>query len=131
MKILNKIIILGLIVSCFIATTIFTGCTLVGLDVQKNADFNPHVLDPHVNKTAWQLIKERSIQNQPDSIYNLMYQAIIYSGIDTLEYTKPGRTFILLHNDAIYRLNKNKITTDCYWGKYLVNGKAATKWSDY
>lgn len=108
-----------------------SSCTLAGLDIQKNADFKPHVLDPHVNKTAWQLIKERSVENQPDSIYNLMYQAIMYSGIDTNEYTKPGRTYILLHNDAIYRLSKNKITTDCYWGKYLVNGKPGTKWEDY
>lgn len=131
MKKLNKVTKLVVIVGVFTLMAFSSACTLVGLDFQKNADFNPHVLDPHVDKTAWQLIKERSIQNQPDSIYNLMYQAIVYSGIDTTEYTKPGRTFILLHNDAIYRLSKNKITNDCYWGKYLVNGKPATKWQDY
>lgn len=109
-----------------------SGC----LKYQKNAEYTPYVLDPHINKTAYQYIKDRSYNYAgKDTIFKLMRQAIEYSGIDTNEYLKPDRTFILLHNDAILRTTVvNKVptpTADCYFGKYLVNGKPATKWSDY
>jgi len=112
------------------------GCNLAGLKYQENADYTHYVLDPHINKTAYQYIKDRSYNYAgKDTIFKLMRQAIEYSGIDTNEYLKPDRTFILLHNDAIYRttvVNKvPTVTTDCYFGKYLVNGKPGTKWSDY
>jgi len=108
------------------------GCNLAGLKLQENADYHPYVLDPHINKTAWQYIKERSYNFAgKDTVFKLMRQAIEYSGIDTNLYIKTDCTFIFLHNDAVYRLSNKVITADCYWGKYLVNGKPATKWSDY
>ena len=108
------------------------GCNMAGLKLQENADYHPYVLDPHINKTAWQYIKERSYNFAgKDTVFKLMRQAIEYSGIDTNLYIKTDCTFIFLHNDAVYRLSSKVITTDCYWGKYLVNGKPATKWSDY
>ncbi|XHR96628.1 fasciclin domain-containing protein [Mucilaginibacter sp. UC70_90] len=87
-------------------------------------------------KTTWQFIKDRSYNFAgKDTVFKLMRQAIEYSGIDTNLYIKTNCTFILLHNDAVYRttvVNKVPIiTADCYWGKYLVNGKPGTKWSDY
>jgi hypothetical protein len=107
-------------------------CNLAGLKMQENADYHPYVLDPHINKTAWQYIKERSYNFAgKDTVFKLMRQAIEYSGIDTNLYIKTDCTFIFLHNDAVYRLSNKVITADCYWGKYLVNGKPATKWSDY
>lgn len=109
-----------------------TGCKkLAGLKLQQNQDHIVHTLDPHLNKTAWQYLKDRSIGNNPDTIFKRMYDAIIYSGIDTSEYTQADRTFIFMHNDAVYRLASNKVTTDCFFGRYLVNGKPAKRWEDY
>ena len=98
--------------------------------MQKDTDHETSVLDPHINKTAWQYLKERSILNQPDTIFKRMYEAIIYSGIDTAEYTQPGRTFLLLHNDAVFR-TATPTATDCYWGRYKVGGQVAKSWSQY
>lgn len=115
-----------IMVFCF-----FESCKkLVGLDLQENVAHPTYTIDPRINKTAWQFIKERS-SGIPDSICYQMYRGIIYSGIDTSEYTKTGRTFIVLHNDAVIRIASNKVTTDCYFGKYLVNNKPATRWEDY
>jgi len=112
------------------------GCNVAGLKLQESADYHPYVLDPHIDKTTWQYIKDRSYNfTGKDTIFKLMRQAIEYSGIDTNLYIKTNCTFILLHNDAIYRttlVNKvPTITADCYWGKYLVNGVPGKKWSDY
>lgn len=115
---------------------VMSSCNLAGLKMQEGVDYHPYVLDPHINKTAWQYIKDRSYNYAgKDTIFKLLRQGIEYSGIDTNEYIKNNRTFILMHNDAIFRttvVNKvTTITTDCFWGKYLVNGKPGTKWSDY
>jgi hypothetical protein len=59
-----------------------------------------------------------------------MYEGILYSGIDTNEYTKPGRTYIFLNNDAVTRTNSNP-TDVGFFGAYQVSGKNGTKWSDY
>jgi hypothetical protein len=108
-----------------------TGCKkLAGLDLQEDTDHETSVLDAHINKTAWQYLKERSILNQPDTIFKRMYDAIIYSGIDTAEYTQPGRTFLFLHNDAVFR-TATPTATDCYWGRYKVNNAVAKSWSNY
>ncbi|AEW01612.1 hypothetical protein A4D02_06315 [Niastella koreensis] len=108
-----------------------TSCKkLAGLGLQQNSDHVTSVLDPHINKTAWQYLKERSIGNQPDTIFKRMYDAIIYSGIDTNEYIQPGRTFLFLHNDAVFR-SAQATATDCYWGRYKVNNAVAKSWSQY
>jgi hypothetical protein len=112
-----------------LSVVLFTGCKkMFGLNRQDNVDHETSTLDPHINKTAWQFLKERS-SGKPDSIFSRMYDAIVYSGIDSAEYTKPGRTFILLHNDAIVR--GTPTAADSYWGRYKVNNAVATKWSDY
>jgi hypothetical protein len=110
---------------------VMPGCKkLLGLPRQQNEDHVVTTIDPHIYKTAWQFLKERAT-GQPDSIFKLMYDAVVYSGIDTNEYTKPGRTFIFLHNDAILRKSGSTTTTDSYFGKYKVNGVAATSWTQY
>lgn len=116
-----------------LAALVFSGCKkLAGLPLQENTTHIVTTIDPHINKSAWQFLKDRALGSNPnDTIFKRMYQGIIYSGIDTAEYTKSGRTFLLMHNDAVYRLASNKITTDCFWGHYLVGGKAGTKWEDY
>jgi len=109
----------------------FTSCKkLFGLDRQSNTDHVVTTIDPHIHKTAWQYLKERANGN-PDTIFKRMYDAVIYSGIDTNEYLKPNRTFIFLHNDAVYRKSGSTVTSDCYFGKYKVNGQPATSWDQY
>ncbi|SRR5258705_5148905 len=116
--------------------TSFTGCRkLFGLENQKNEDHPTTTIDPHIYKSAWQYLRDRALGSNPnDTIFKRMYQAIIYSGIDSAEYTKPNRTFIFYHNDAIRRLSGTTVTADCYFGRYKVGpapGAAATKWEDY
>ncbi|HEY1166053.1 MAG TPA: hypothetical protein VGE90_12820 [Chitinophaga sp.] len=119
-----------------------SACTIAGLDMQEDWNFEPHVSDPHTNVTAWRFMMER---NQPgqDSVFNLMLQGIAYAGLDSTAYTQTGKTFILLHKDAVLRIDKNKTTNDCYFGRYLVqdrdaNGnpipgktRAAKNWTEY
>lgn len=110
------------------------GCKkFMGLERQTDWNFTPHVLDPHINKTAWQFLKERALGDTPaDTILKRFYDGIMYAGIDTNEYTKPDRTYIFLHNDAIYRISSNKITTDCYFGYYKTPlNKTGVAWTDY
>lgn len=112
-----------------------TGCKKVlGLQLQENWDFQPVVLDPHINKSAWQFLKDRALGDNPnDTIFKRMYDGIIYSGIDTNLYTQQNKTYIFLHNDAVYRKSGSSVTTDCYFGYYKVGNpaKAATRWEDY
>lgn len=109
------------------------GCRkLFGLERQKDWNFDPVVLDPHINKTAWQFLKDRAVGSTPaDTIFKRMYQAIVYSGIDSNLYLQSNKTFIFLHNDAVYRLSSNKITTDCYFGYHKIGTATGTKWEDY
>jgi len=106
---------------------------MFGLDLQEDYDRNPHTLDPHTYKNTWEYIKSRSIENPTDTILKSMYQAIIYAGIDTNEYTKPNRTYILMHNDAIRRLASNVVQPDCFFGAVTVEGKTPLmlQWEDY
>lgn len=132
MKEIQKLFLtLALVIAIALITT---GCQkFVGLKKQTDWNFTPVTLDPHINMTAWDYLKQRALGTNPnDTIFKRMYQGIIYAGIDTNEYTKPNRTFVFLHNDAVYRLSSNKITTDCYWGFYKTKaGKTGLSWSDY
>lgn len=108
-----------------------TGCKkLAGLSLQEEAGHETSTLDPHINKTAWQYLRERSNLSPTDTIFKRMYEAIVYSGIDTTLYTQPGSTFIFLHNDAVFR-TAAPTATDCYWGRYKVSGQVAKSWSQY
>jgi hypothetical protein len=126
----NQRIIYITVFICLLVMGLASCKKVAGLKLQEDTDHTTSTVDPHINKTVWQFIKERSILNQPDTIFKRMYDAIIYSGIDTAEYLQPGRTYILLHNDAIWRTGTTT-PTDCYFGRYKVGGVAATKWSDY
>jgi hypothetical protein len=119
---------------CF-GAMFLSGCKkLFGLKLQENQEHIVSTIDPHINKSALQFLKDRALGTDPnDTIFKRMYQGIIYSGIDTNEYTQSGRTFIFLHNDAILRKSGSTVTADCYFGKYRVGSPlaAATKWEDY
>ena len=125
----------SLAVLLFMTVSILTTGTackkMIGLDLQQNVEHVTSVIDPRINKSAWQFLQERSYLRQPDTIFKRMYDGLIYAGIDTAEYTRAGRTFIFLNNDAIYRFASGRVQADCFFGRYLVAGKVGTKWSDY
>jgi hypothetical protein len=77
--------------------------------MQKDYDYKPEEIDPHYDITVKQFITSRGI-NGPgsDTVFKWMEKGIQYAGIDMAEYEKPGRTFILLHTDAIRRLTSGK-----------------------
>lgn len=133
MKQAKHMVGIGLVL--FFIIFLSTGCKkMFGLERQENWDFQPVVLDPHINKSAWQFLKDRALGSTPaDTIFKRMYDGIIYSGIDTNLYLQSNKTFIFLHNDAVYRVSSNKITTDCYFGYYKFGNpaKTGTKWEDY
>lgn len=118
-----------------------TGCKkFLGLSLQTDASHTPYLLNPNLNMTAWQYLKYRSGTDttnpnwRTDTVFKLMYQAVLYSGIDTSEYTKPGRTYIFLHNLAVQTLNATvpvTVSNNCYWGYYLVDSVPASSWSQY
>ena len=112
-----------------------TGCKKVlGLKLQENWEFEPVVLDPHINKSAWQFLKDRALGSTPaDTIFKRMYDGIIYSGIDTNLYNQSNKTYIFLHNDAVYRKSGSTVTTDSYFGYYKVGSpaRAAVRWEEY
>ena len=119
-----------------IAVLLLTACSkIAGLERQQNVDHITSTIDPHIKKSAWQFLVDRALGTAPaDTIFRWMYRGIIYSGIDTSEYTKPGRTYIFLHYDAILRKVSNVTQADCYFGKYKVGaapGVAAARWEDY
>jgi hypothetical protein len=134
LKIQQKIVYYSICIC--LSVLLLPGCKkILGLKLQENQDHVVTTIDPHIYKTAWEYLKQRALGTDPnDTIFKRMYQGIIYSGIDTNEYTKSNRTFIFYHNDAILRKSGTTTTTDCYFGKYKVGpapGAAATKWEDY
>jgi hypothetical protein len=123
---------------------LLAGCKkFAGLDRQEDTEHHPYLLDPHVKMNAWQYLKYRSgteTASGGDSVLYRMYQAVLYSGIDTNEYTKTDRTFIFLHNLAVLNYTTTAPfvpATTCYWGYYPVMDpvgdtlRPATSWNDY
>ncbi len=127
MKILNHYI-KNFIGAASIAV-LMSGCSLFGLDVQKDYDRTPKTLDPKIYKTTWEFIKEKAANPANNNGLSRMLDAIIYSEIDTMEYMKPGRTFILLTNAAIY--NSSASNTAVFWNNVKINNARATAWSSY
>ena len=119
-----KFISIAIIIACISFSVTFTGC----MKLQKDYDrvTNVDTLDAHVYNTAWGYLKSRAYANKTvsDTIFRRMYDGIIYSGIDTLEYTKPSRTFIFLTNGAI-------TSSTGLWGKVLNGTTAGKNWASY
>ena len=111
---------------------ISVGCNkLAGLPLQKNVPYNGGVLNTNSGLTTWDFIKSRG-PGKGDSLFSLMYQAIIYSGIDKNLYTRPNTTYILYTDSAIiFHSSTGSVSTSSYWGYYKINKKAATSWFQY
>nr|WP_199076615.1 hypothetical protein [Pedobacter sp. ASV19] len=119
-------LIKGKIMVFLCATVFISGCSLAGLDLQKDYNRTPHTLDPHINKSAWAFIKERATSG--DKTFERLLAGIKYSEIDTTEYMKPGRTFIVLNKDAVSVTGK---APNGVFQNFLVNGKAPADWTAY
>jgi len=96
----------------------FASCSLTGLDLQEDYDYQKKTLDPHINKTARQFLEERSYTpaKASDTVFKWMRLGLDYAGISLDEYEKSGRTFIFLHNDAIRVWDSSKkVATAGFW----------------
>src|SRR4026208_787679 len=82
----------------FAVASILSGC----YKLQKDYNYVPKTLDPHINVTAKDFMNSRGKAGVgSDTVFKLMQLGIEYAGIDMAEYEKTGRTFIFLHNSAI------------------------------
>lgn len=118
-----------ILISAAAISALISGCSLFGLDVQKDYDRTPKTLDPKIYKTTWEFIKEKGASPTNNNGLSRMLEAIIYSEIDTLEYTKPGRTFILFTNASIF--NTSATNTTVFFNNVRINNARATAWSSY
>lgn len=70
--------------------------------LQKDYEYKPSTLDPNINMSAKQFLLSRgSAGAGSDTIFKWMQLGLEYAGFDMAEFEKGGRTFILLHNNAI------------------------------
>jgi len=120
-----KYFAIAITITCLGLCFTFTGC----MKLQKDYDrvTNVDTLDAHVYTTAWGYLKSRAYNNKTaaDTIFRRMYDGIIYSGIDTLEYIKPNRTFIFLSNSSI------TTSSTGLWAKVLNGATAGKNWKTY
>lgn len=104
-----KKIDLYIVFMLFVAVFIITGC----YKLQKDYDYRPTEIDPHYDMTVKEFLLSKGatpVVNN-DTTLKWMQKAIEYAGFDLAEYEKPGRTFILLHTDAIRRLTTSGSVT--------------------
>ncbi|MDN5284914.1 MAG: hypothetical protein JWR38_1188 [Mucilaginibacter sp.] len=104
---------------------LISGCEK--LKLQK--DFNrstTDTLDAHVGKNAWAYLKSRAYSNTTDTVFRRMYDAIIYSGIDTNLYMQQNKTYLIYTNAAVTTAKTG------LWATYLTSKKVAAKsFKDY
>lgn len=94
-----------------------TGC----YKKQTDYKYNPSELDPHYNVTVKEYLLSRgSAGVGSDTVFKWMQKAIEYAGVDLAEYEKPGRTYILLHTDAIRRLTSGKVTAGFFFDHPII-----------
>ncbi|MDB5009752.1 MAG: hypothetical protein JWQ06_541 [Mucilaginibacter sp.] len=94
-----KFLSIAFIMAYFGIAIMFSSCLKMQKDYNRKT--NVDTIDAHLNMTAWAYLKKRAYGSATDTIFRRMYDGIIYSGIDTNEYKKPGRTFIFLSNSEI------------------------------
>jgi hypothetical protein len=118
-----KIFSITFIVACFGMTIMFSSCLKMQKDF--NRPTNVDTLDAHLYTTAWGYIKKRAYGSATDTICRRFYDAIIYSGIDTNEYIKQNRTYILLSNSEITTAKTG------LWAVVTNKGVAGKSWTSY
>lgn len=124
-----KKVFLGSAILCIIFALSLSSCKKLAL--QKDYHRVKDTVDSHVYMTAWDYLKKRALGTTAnDQIWKSFYDGIIYSGIDTNEYTKPNRTYVFLNTNAVTRTNSNLSDVGLF-GAVLVNGKSGKSWTDY
>ena len=115
----NKLMVL------FGLSLFISGCSMFGLDIHEDYEYEKSIINENVGVTAWDYLKQRANgTNANDTIFRWMKKAIDYSGIDTMEYMKPNRTYIFLHNDAIRRVNATQVLqTNCFFTDFPIIAK--------
>jgi hypothetical protein len=94
-----------------------TGC----YKLQEDYEYKPSELDPHYTITVKEFLLSRGVNGVgSDTVFKWMQKGIEYAGIDLSEYEKPGRTYIMLHTDAIRRLTSNKVTAGFFFDYPIV-----------
>src|SRR2546422_7892750 len=102
------------ILSLLVLAASLSGC----YKLQKDYKYEKHVLDPHINMTAANYLYSRSdnvASTGTDTIFRWMKKGIEYAGIDTAEFSKPARTYIFLHNNAIKTVSSGKVTAGFFF----------------
>lgn len=89
-----KSTILSVIAVFSISLALLTGCEIAGLELQKDFKFDASIRDSRINMNALEFMKSRT------DLFSSMIEAVNYTGMSE-EYTKPGRTFLLLTNRAL------------------------------
>ncbi|MGF1925233.1 MAG: hypothetical protein ACQUHE_13735, partial [Bacteroidia bacterium] len=142
---------LKLILSLLLCFSLFlSSCSLFDMDIQEDYKYEKSTLDARINKSARQYLLDRGknpiVPN--DTIFKWMELGLEYAEIDLAEFDKPGRTFILLKNEAIRVRPANGIPTSGMWFTFGITSKnpdgtlklkadgtpdvvPARKWSDY
>ncbi len=140
-----------LVLSFFLGLNLcLSSCSLFEMDIQKDYEYKKSSIDARINKSARQYILDRGkspiVPN--DTIFKWMQLGLEYAEIDLAEFDKPGRTFILLKNEAIRVLPANGVPTAGMWFTFALTSKnpdgtlklkadgtpdvvPAKKWSDY
>jgi hypothetical protein len=121
----------NIVIASLLILAMATSCKKLSL--QKDYDRDPHILDPKLGKAAGLYLTERAtgVKAPNDTIFAWMLRGIQYAEIDLAEYDKTGKTFVLMHNDAIRRVSSGTVQKDCFFGANLVNGAPAQRWQDY
>ena len=86
--------IFSIITAFSVSLALLTGCEIAGLKLQKDFDFDSSIRDPRINLNALEFMKSRT------DLFSSLIEAVNYTGM-TEEFTKPGRTFLLLTNRAL------------------------------
>ncbi|MDB5010166.1 MAG: hypothetical protein JWQ06_955, partial [Mucilaginibacter sp.] len=112
-----------LFVLLFMSVVVLPGCYKLQTNFHRSTT---DTLDAHLYKDSWSYLKSRAYGSTTDTIFRRMYDAIIYSGIDTNVYKQPGKTFIFFTNVMV------TTKTTGLWAAVLTStNKAAINWKSY
>ena len=115
---------LTIVITFFLGLSL-SSCSLFEMDIQKDYEYKKSSIDARINKSAKQYIIDRGknpiVAN--DTIFKWMQLGLEYAEIDLAEFDKPGRTFILLKNEAIRVRPANGIPTSGMWFTFGLTSK--------
>jgi len=110
----------------YLAFALLAAISLSGCyKLQKDYEYKPSVLDPHINMSAKDFLLSRGTAGtNNDTVFKWMQMGIEYAGIDLSEYEKAGRTYIFLHNNAVRTVSSGKVNGGFFFD-YPIMGRDA------